>query len=340
MRKLHIAFFCLFAPALLAQDRYPSINVVSSLPSGSCVVPNSLEQYNGDIYVCDPNTAQWRIIGSAATIENPLTINNSGSGASSGTTFNGTAPITISYNTIDAAPTVGSTSITTLGTIATGVWQGSVIGAAYVTAAQLNVIQTWLALQTFGTNISIGGVQPSGATGTGNIVFASNPTLTSASFNGATVPSGQTLTIANGGTLRCASGSTCPSSGTVSGQASGVIPLGNSATVIGSQSHIDDGVTTASTITSSEAIKAPSITLSGAPQIKTNTASNTDLGGLITLSGGTGTYTFAGTYTSAPVCTASDKTAANAVGVSTSTTVLTLTGTSTDVINYICIGRN
>lgn len=47
-------------------------------------------------------------------------------------------------------------------------------------------------------------------------------------------------------------------SGTVSGQASGVIPLGTSPTVIGNQSHLDDGVTTAKTITSTEPFVAPS----------------------------------------------------------------------------------
>jgi hypothetical protein len=42
-------------------------------------------------------------------------------------------------------------------------------------------------------------------------------------------------------------------SGTVSGQANGVIPLATASTTIGAQSHLDDGVTTANTITSSEA---------------------------------------------------------------------------------------
>lgn len=36
---------------------------------------------------------------------------------------------------------------------------------------------TWTALQTFGTEISIGGVTPSGATGTGNIVFGTSPSF-------------------------------------------------------------------------------------------------------------------------------------------------------------------
>ena len=53
-------------------------------------------------------------------------------------------------------------------------------------------------------------------------------------------------------------------SGTVSGQANGVIPLATAATVIGAQSHMDDGVTTASTITSSENMVAPFLDKGGA----------------------------------------------------------------------------
>lgn len=41
----------------------------------------------------------------------------------------------------------------------------------------LSAPQTWTALQTFGTNISIGGVTATGATGTGNAVFDTSPTL-------------------------------------------------------------------------------------------------------------------------------------------------------------------
>jgi hypothetical protein len=63
-----------------------------------------------------------------------LTMNNSGSGDASGTTFNGGTARTISYNTIGAAPTIGSTSITTLGTITTGVWSGTALLAAKLPA--------------------------------------------------------------------------------------------------------------------------------------------------------------------------------------------------------------
>jgi hypothetical protein len=71
----------------------------------------------------------------------------------------------------------------------------------------------------------------------------------------------------------------------------------------------------------------------------TGTASNTDAAGFITLASGAGTYTFASTYLTGQVCVASDTTAANAVKASATTTVLTLAGTSTDVIAYQCVKR-
>lgn len=56
-------------------------------------------------------------------------------------------------------------------------------GTSYkITLGQVNALMaasanTYSALQTFGTNISIGGVTATGATGTGNNVFATSPTL-------------------------------------------------------------------------------------------------------------------------------------------------------------------
>jgi fibronectin-binding autotransporter adhesin len=58
-----------------------------------------------------------------------------------------------------------------------------------VNVALLNAAQTWTALQTFGTNISIGGVTATGATGTGNVVFATSPTLTTPAIGAATATS-------------------------------------------------------------------------------------------------------------------------------------------------------
>ena len=61
---------------------------------------------------------------------NALTFNNSGTGDVSGSTFNGSTARTISYNTIGAAPSIGSSSITTLGTITSGTWNASTVSVA------------------------------------------------------------------------------------------------------------------------------------------------------------------------------------------------------------------
>jgi hypothetical protein len=61
--------------------------------------------------------------------------------------------------------------------------------------------------------------------------------------------------------------------------------------------------------------------------------------GTVTLSSGAGSFTFPAAFTSAPVCTATDTTAANPVKASTNTTALTLSGTSSDVIAFICVGN-
>ena len=79
---------------------------------------------------------------------NSLTFNNSGTGGASGSTFNGGSAVTVSYNTIGAAPTIGSTSITTLGTITTGVWNGTPIANAYLANSSVTLN---------GTSVSLGG---------------------------------------------------------------------------------------------------------------------------------------------------------------------------------------
>lgn len=65
----------------------------------------------------------------AAATSNALLFNDAGAGGSAPTSFNGAAAKTISYNTIGAAPSMGSTNIVTLGNITTGTWSASVIGA-------------------------------------------------------------------------------------------------------------------------------------------------------------------------------------------------------------------
>lgn len=69
---------------------------------------------------------------------NAITFNNSGTGAVSTTSFNGSIPISISYNSIGALPTVGATTITTIGTISSGTWNANVIGSNYGGAGAVN----------------------------------------------------------------------------------------------------------------------------------------------------------------------------------------------------------
>jgi hypothetical protein len=94
-----------------------------------------------------------------------LTLNNSGSGAASGSTYNGSTAVTASYNTIGASPLAGSASLVTVGTIATGVWQGTAVAAGYggtgiSTAASTGIPQiasgTWTVSNTLPSAVALG----------------------------------------------------------------------------------------------------------------------------------------------------------------------------------------
>jgi len=83
--------------------------------NGSNVVMSAIQA--GDVPTLNQNTT-----GSAGSVVNAATFNNSGTGAASGTTFDGSVARTISYNTIGAPSTTG--------TNATGTWSISVTGSA------------------------------------------------------------------------------------------------------------------------------------------------------------------------------------------------------------------
>jgi hypothetical protein len=74
--------------------------------------------------------------GGGGTTTNPLTLNNSGSGASSGATFDGSSAITLSYNTIGAAPLASPTFTGTprAPTAAVGTNTTQIATTAFVTA--------------------------------------------------------------------------------------------------------------------------------------------------------------------------------------------------------------
>lgn len=62
---------------------------------------------------------------------NTVTFNNGGAGDASGTTYDGSTTRTISYNSIGASPLAGSSSLTTVGTITSGTWNGNIISPTY-----------------------------------------------------------------------------------------------------------------------------------------------------------------------------------------------------------------
>lgn len=98
------------------------------------------------------------------------------------------------------------------------------------------------------------GVAPAVGTVTGN-------TTEFATFTGAATASRCIDTDASGNLQVTAAD--CGTGGGISGLTASYIPLASTATSIGANSHMDDGVTTASTITSSENIAAPSFIVTG-----------------------------------------------------------------------------
>lgn len=82
-------------------------NTFFAAPDGAPGVPSFRQIVAADIPTLNQNTT-----GSAGSVTNSLTFNNSGSGSSSGVTFNGSAAKTISYNTIGAQ--ASSTNLTSL----------------------------------------------------------------------------------------------------------------------------------------------------------------------------------------------------------------------------------
>lgn len=89
---------------------------------------NGTDILSGAIQAADVPTLNQNTSGQAGSVANAVTFNNAGLGDASGATFNGSVARTISHNTIGASPLAGSSSIVTVGTIATGTWNATAIG--------------------------------------------------------------------------------------------------------------------------------------------------------------------------------------------------------------------
>jgi hypothetical protein len=137
-----------------ANSFYAGPNGLSGTPSFRTIVANDIPTLNQNT---TGNAASATALQNARTINgvsfngtanivipsnttNAITFNNSGLGASSASSFNGSSPMVISYNSIGALPTIGANTITTLGTINTGTWNASVIESNYGGAGTNNGI--------------------------------------------------------------------------------------------------------------------------------------------------------------------------------------------------------
>ena len=152
--------------------------------------------------------------GQASSVANLATFNSAGSGGTSPVTYNGSSAVTISYNTIGASPLAGSSSLTTVGTIGTGTWQGSTIGAIYggtgfstyatgdlIYASATNTLSK-LSAGTNGYVLTLAGGVPTWASSTGGV------TSFQTSLSGLTPSTASTGAITLAGTLGAASGGT------------------------------------------------------------------------------------------------------------------------------------
>ena len=147
----------------------------------------------------------------------------------------------------------------------------------------------WIAAPTTATAGAVTIAPPSAAlycynSSTGQWVPADSLCLGGGGSGVSQIVAGTNVTISPvGGTGAVTVNATSSGSGTVSGQANGVIPLATASTVVGAQSHLDDGVTTPSTITSSEDFTSAGAVTAGTKVVlpdTTNSAHASTLGGL------------------------------------------------------------
>ena len=227
--------------------------------------------------------------GSAATagaVTNSVTFNNSGSGAASGTTFNGSAARTISYNTLGAT-TVGGNMFT-------------LTNPSAITFPRFNADNTVSALDaaTFRTAIGAGTVTSVGMTVP--TFLSVTPASITSSGTFAVSLSGTALPIANGGT-----GSTSTTYCSLASNVTGTLPVANGGT--GQTSYTDGqlliGNSTGNTLSKATLTQGSGITITNGSGTITISATGGGGSGTVTSVGFTGGIISVATPTTTPAFT-------------------------------------
>lgn len=244
---------------------------------------------------------------------------------------------------------------------ANGIWLG---GANYkIVAEDVNSVVQWtvdnVSIPAFGLITGAGSLSSLSITGNasigGTLTVAGSTTL--AALSAATGAFSGNVTV--GGTLGV-TGATTLAAATVGGTlgVTGTATFAGNETIAGTLSvagatSLPGGISGATAITGATTVTGTlgttdNVTVGGTTLAFTNGASehvatgalNSDLSGFLHLSAGTATYTFAATYATNPICVATDTSALNPVKATASTTVLTITGTASDTVDYVCLAQN
>ena len=101
------------------------------------------------------NDGTWATPASGGTTTNLVTFNNGGSGGGSGSTFNGSAALTVSYNTVGAPSTGGTGASGTWGISVSGTSTG-LSGSPSITVSGVTVGSATTAVGSSGTNTTLG----------------------------------------------------------------------------------------------------------------------------------------------------------------------------------------
>lgn len=295
---------------------------------------------------------------SAISTPNSVTFNSGGAGDVSGTTFNGSAARTISYNTVGASPLAGSTSLTTTGTVTTGTWSGlfgAVSGANLTSLTAANLSGT-VAIANGGSaaTTAAGARTNFGATTLGSNLFTiTNPSaVTFPRFN-----ADNTVSSLDAATFRSAIGAgTSSTTGTVTSIVAGSYLTGGTITTSGTIAVDATTTNTASKVvardasgnfaagtitatlsgnasTATSATTAGSIT--GQANSATITAASTNTASTIVLRDGSGNFS-AGTITATLSGNAS--TATSATTATTATTANALNTGNNYQVNSLGVG--